>query len=60
MTRTFAFAPLRAAWLIAFLVLAASAYASGPAPERKAAKFEIEFMIGLASHHPMAVHRGAS
>lgn len=41
MTRTSAFGPLRALRLIAFL-LAASAYASGPASEQKAAKFEID------------------
>lgn len=57
-TRTSAFEPFRALWLIALLMLSGAAHTSGPAPDRSTAKFEIGFMTGMVNHHQMAVHMG--
>lgn len=55
-TRTSALDPLRALWLVTLLMLAGAAAAAAPAVEKRAAKFEIEFMTGMVNHHQMAVH----
>lgn len=49
---------LRALWLMTLLIFAGAAVAAGPAAEKKAAKFEIDYMTGMISHHQMAVHMG--
>lgn len=56
-THTSVLDPFRAFfWLIALLMLASEANASGPAPDGRTAKFEVGFMTGMVDHHRMAVH----
>lgn len=43
------------AGLIAALALTSSAMASGPAPDRATAKFEVDFLTDMIDHHAMAV-----
>ena len=42
-------------WLLALWALAAPTQATMPAPDQRAAKFEIAFMTDMIAHHQMAV-----
>jgi uncharacterized protein (DUF305 family) len=47
-----------AAALVVGLAVTSPATASGPAPKKATAKFEVDFMTGMIDHHAMALEMG--